>query len=95
MIENILDILVPVSFGAVGLGMLFCFIRLVKGPTLSDRVVAIDTFSTNIIAILGLLCILTRNAIYFDAVLVLSVLGFVGTVAMAKFLAVGNRIFDK
>jgi len=88
-------IILLISFSGLGLGIIFCFIRLVKGPTLPDRVVAIDTFTNNVIAILALLCIAMDNSVYFDAVLVLSALGFVGTVTMAKYLAMGNKIFEE
>ena len=69
--------------------------RLLIGPTLPDRVVAMETMSTVIIAMIAVYCMKENNAIFYDAILVLSILGFVGTVSMAKFLGKGGRIFGE
>jgi len=82
------------AFVLLALALAFCFYRLIYGPTLADRVVAMDTISTVTIAMIAVYCIKESNALFYDAILVLSILGFVGTVAMAKFLAKGDNIFE-
>jgi len=84
-----------VSFILLAVALAFCFYRLMVGPGLADRVVAMDTISTVTIALIAVYCIKESNALFYDAILVLSILGFVGTVAMAKFLAKGDNIFEQ
>lgn len=66
--------------------------RLVRGPTVLDRVVALDTLTINTIALLVLLGVLRESALYFEAALLLAMVGFVGTVALSKFVLRGNII---
>ena len=66
--------------------------RLVRGPALHDRVLAIDTLYVNTIALLVLLGVRYDTQAYFEAALVVALLGFVSTIALAKFLVRG-RIF--
>lgn len=84
-----------IAFIVLAVSLAFCFYRLIIGPTLPDRVVAMDTISTVIIAMIAVYCMKENNAIFYDAILVLSILGFVGTVSMAKFLGKGGRIFGE
>lgn len=91
MIETAANVCLLFLLGAV----LLCGWRLVRGPTLPDRVVAADTISINVIAMIVIYSIREHTSIYFDAVLVLSVLAFVGTLTMAKYLARGDMIFDE
>ncbi|MFQ5588955.1 MAG: monovalent cation/H+ antiporter complex subunit F [Nitrospiria bacterium] len=84
-----------IAFMVLAASLLFCFYRLISGPTLPDRVVAVDTITTVIIAMIAVYCVKESNAVFYDAILVLSILGFVGTVSMAKFLGKGGRIFGE
>ena len=69
-----------------------CLYRIVVGPSAADRAVAFDTLSNTIIGMVCVLCVLWDSALYFDAVWILTLVGFIGTAAMAKYLARG-RIF--
>ena len=84
-----------IAFIILAISLAFCFYRLITGPTLPDRVVAMDTITTVIIAMIAVYCMKESSAIFYDAILVLSILGFVGTVSMAKFLARGEKIFGQ
>lgn len=66
--------------------------RLLRGPSVLDRVVALDTMSINAVALLVLLGVLRGSALYFEAALVIAMVGFVGTVALCKFMLRGNII---
>ena len=66
--------------------------RLVRGPGLEDRVMALDTLYINAVALLLVYGIELRSDLYFEAALLIALLGFVGTVALAKFLQRGDII---
>ena len=83
---------VQIGLGMLGLSLALCFIRLVKGPTTADRVVAADTLATNILGVIALFAILSGEELFIIAVLALAILSFVGTVVYAKFLERGKII---
>jgi multicomponent K+:H+ antiporter subunit F len=68
--------------------------RLLRGPDAADRILALDTMYTVSMALLVLLGIRFDTALYFEAALVIAMLGFVGTVALAKYVARGGIIED-
>ena len=69
-----------------------CLYRIVIGPGAADRALAFDTLSTVIVGMVCVLCILWNSTLYFDAVWILTLVGFLGSAAIAKYLARG-RIF--
>jgi len=70
----------------VGLAMLLALWRLLRGPTLPDRILALDTLSVTAIAELMLFGMYIDSAIYFEAALVIAMLGFCSTVVLSKFV---------
>lgn len=66
--------------------------RLMKGPALVDRILALDTLYINTIALLVLLGMQRATAMYFEAALLIALLGFVGTVVLSKFLLRGRIV---
>jgi multisubunit Na+/H+ antiporter MnhF subunit len=66
---------------SVGLG----FVRLAKGPTLADRVVALDMMTVIIVAFCGLYAIYSDVSAFLDVGIVLALVGFLATVALARF----------
>lgn len=66
--------------------------RLFRGPDLPDRILALDTIYINSLALLALLGIWHDTPFYFEAALLIAMLGFIGTVAAAKFLLRGDII---
>jgi multicomponent K+:H+ antiporter subunit F len=77
---------------AVAVAMLLNLYRLALGPDVVDRVLALDTIVVNSIALIMLLDIALGTDIYFEAALLIAMLGFVSTVAFCKFLLRGNVI---
>jgi len=73
----------------ISLGALFALIRFIKGPTTSDRVVALDTLSAMLIAVLVLLAFVFERYIYIDVSLIYAVLGFIGIITIARYLEGG------
>lgn len=87
-----LSLAIDLSLALVALSMALCFLRLARGPDLPDRVLALDTLSVNAIAFLVLFGLRTRTNLYFEAALLIAMLGFVATVAFAKYLLRGDII---
>jgi multicomponent K+:H+ antiporter subunit F len=83
---------IPIAYALVSLALLLSFWRLLKGPDAPDRILALDTLYVNTIALLVLLGIHLGNAIYFEAALLIAMMGFVGTVALCKYLLRGDII---
>ncbi|UUL81316.1 K+/H+ antiporter subunit F [Sphingomonas qomolangmaensis] len=85
-------IALQVAAGAVALSLLFNGYRLLKGPALGDRIVALDTMVINVIAVIVLIGMMGDTATYFEAALLLAMVGFVSTIAYCKFLLRGDII---
>ena len=83
---------IPVAYALVVLALLLSFSRLVRGPTAPDRILALDTLYVNTIALLVLHGIHLGSAVYFEAALLIAMMGFVGTVALCKYLLRGDII---
>lgn len=76
----------------IALAMTFTAWRLLVGPRAQDRVLALDTLYVNALILLVLNGMRTGVTLYFEAALVIGMLGFVATVALAKFLLRGEVI---
>lgn len=76
----------------VALAMLFAVYRLLRGPRAQDRVLALDTLYVNALILILTVGIRSGSTLYFEAALVIAMLGFVATVALAKFLLRGEVI---
>lgn len=87
-----LAIVLPLAFAMVALSVVMNLWRMVKGPDATDRILALDTLTINAIALVLMLGIALNSAFYFEAALILAMMGFVGTVALCKFLLSGNII---
>ena len=77
---------------AVGFGLVLCAWRLLRGPEATDRVLALDTMYVNIVALVVLLGLRQGTQLYFEAALLIALLGFVATVALARYLVRGDVI---
>ena len=76
-----------VACGLMILAALFCaFIRLLRGPTLADRVVALDFVTMLLVAFLTLFALAARRDAFLDAALALALVAFLATVAFARFI---------
>ncbi|NPA68854.1 MAG: cation:proton antiporter [Chlorobi bacterium] len=78
-----------IIISVISLGAIFAFIRFIKGPTASDRVMALDTLSVMLIAVLVVLGFLMKRYIYIDVSLIYAVLGFIGVITIARYLEGG------
>ncbi|WP_372993243.1 K+/H+ antiporter subunit F [Sulfitobacter sp.] len=80
------------AFVAVALSQLLAMLRLVKGPNTGDRILALDTMVINAIALIILLGMRLGTQIYFESAMIIAMLGFVSTVAIARFVLRGDII---
>jgi len=87
-----LAIVIPVSFALLGIAFLLTVVRLVRGPSLPDRVLALDTLNVNAIALIVVYGIQLRSTLFFEIALLIAVTGFIGTVALTKYLQRGDII---
>ena len=76
----------------VGIAMLLCGVRLLRGPSPVDRVLALDTLYINVVALVVLLGIQRRTPLLFEAAMIVAMLGFVSTVALGRYLSRGDVI---
>ncbi len=76
----------------LGAAMMCATYRMVAGPRAQDRVLGLDTFITNAMLIMLTFGIQTGRTLYFESALIIALLGFVGTVALSKFLMRGEVI---
>ncbi len=88
----LLDYSLIVAFGILTLGQILSMVRLVIGPTSSDRILALDTMVINALGLVVVLGIKQGVQIYFEISLLIAMLGFVSTVALARFILRGDII---
>ncbi|WP_135533273.1 MULTISPECIES: monovalent cation/H+ antiporter complex subunit F [Halostella] len=69
-----------------------CGYRVIRGPTVPDRVVALDAIATNVVAIAVLFALKTGRGLFVTVSLVLAIIGFLSTVIVAKFVTEGDII---
>jgi multicomponent K+:H+ antiporter subunit F len=87
-----LDVSITIGLGMIVVAMLLNLWRLVTGPELTDRILALDTFYINTIALLMLMGIRIGSDIFFEAALLIAMMGFIGTVAFCKYILRGDII---
>lgn len=75
------------------ISLILFLVRIFIGPTISDRIMGLDAFGVTLVGFIGVVMILQDTIAYSDVVLVLSILSFVGTIAMTKFIERG-AVFD-
>jgi multicomponent K+:H+ antiporter subunit F len=86
----ILDAVMPWVMVALALALALSAWRLLRGPSLPYRALALDTLYINALALLVVLGLWLETKAYFEAAMLIALLGFVGTVALCKFVARGD-----
>ncbi|MCU4676787.1 K+/H+ antiporter subunit F [Catenovulum sp. 2E275] len=87
-----LSTVIIVVFAMLGIALLLNIWRLIKGPSVPDRILALDTMYINTIAVIVLYGLHNDTSLYFEAALLIAMLGFVSTVALCKYLLRGDLI---
>jgi multicomponent Na+:H+ antiporter subunit F len=86
MESTLLNISLLLIFGMLLLAFVLAFIRMLKGPDMTDRIVAMDLIASVTMAFILSYSVLVNKAIYFDIVIVISLISFIGTVAVSTYL---------
>ncbi len=87
-----MSLVLTVCLAALLASGMLCLYRMLRGPTTADRAVAFDSLAAVFIGIICVLGVWWDSALYFDAIWILMLVGFLGSAAIAKFLERG-RIF--
>ncbi|GJL75009.1 K+/H+ antiporter subunit F [Nitrosomonas sp.] len=87
-----LAISIQIALALVTAAVAMSFWRLLRGPDAPNRILALDTLYVNTIAILVLFGIHLGSALFFEAALLIALMGFIGTVALCKYLLRGDII---
>jgi multicomponent K+:H+ antiporter subunit F len=88
----LLEIALVVTLIALALGQILSMVRVVIGPTPGDRILALDTMVVNALGVVVVIGIHQGLQIYFEVSLLIAMLGFVSTVALARFILRGDII---
>lgn len=83
--EAFLDLCVRLGFVMVMTALVIGFVRLAIGPSLADRVVALDMMTITIVVFCGIFAVFTGEASFLDVAIVLALIGFLATVALARY----------
>ena len=81
-----MSLAIDLAMLAFAVAMLLALIRLLRGPAATDRVLALDTLYINAMALLILFGMKLDTAMYFEAAIIIAMLGFVATIVLAKFI---------
>jgi multicomponent K+:H+ antiporter subunit F len=92
MSATILAVAIVLAQVALALAMLLAVLRMIRGPRAQDRVLALDALYVNTMLLFLTLGLRTGTVFFFEAALIIAMLGFVATVALAKFLMRGEII---
>lgn len=87
-----LEITLPIAFAIMAAALLLNMWRLLKGPDVTDRIVALDTLYINTIALIVMLGVSLDTLAYFESALLIAMMGFIGTVTLCKYLMRGSII---
>jgi len=85
-----LNAISQITLVMLGLALLVAFIRLVKGPTLPDRIVAMDLFGVLVVGLIVVLAGWSGVRATLDAAIVIALVGFLGTIAYATYVERGD-----
>ena len=83
---RVLAVVEPVVFVMIGVALLLVFVRLARGPSLSDRVIALDLMAVLAVGLIAMVAFEADQAVFLDAAIVLALVAFLGTVAFARYL---------
>jgi multicomponent Na+:H+ antiporter subunit F len=85
-VTDVLKTISSIVLGGLAIGILLCLVRIVRGPTLPDRVVALDVAMYCAIGVIVTYAIRTEQQVLLDVAIVLALIGFLGTIAFAWYL---------
>ena len=85
-----METVILISQVIMGLALVLTFVRVVRGPSLPDRVVALELFSTTVVGLVGVYAIRSGVSSFLDAAIVIALMGFLAAIGFARFLERGG-----
>ena len=85
-----METVILISQVIMGLALVLTFVRVVRGPSLPDRVVALELFSTTVVGLVGVYAIQSGVSSLLDAAIVIALMGFLAAIGFARFLERGG-----
>ncbi len=90
MTGTVPDIVLSIAFAFLMIAMIITLIRLFKGPSVNDRIAAMDLIASIIMGVILVYLVLINNAMYFDVPVIISLISFIGTIAVSTYLKQKN-----
>lgn len=84
--DEIIEHATTVGLALLTIALLLTFVRLARGPTVADRILALDTMTTLAVGYITVIAIRTGFMLYLDIAIALALVGFLSTIALARFL---------
>ncbi len=88
---TLFNLFMTILLTILALSMALSALRLLRGPSIPDRALAFDVIMVHVVGLIALYAILVREALLIDAVIIVAVLGFLGTVAIARYVERGDE----
>lgn len=89
-VSDVLETALNIAVFLVGIASVLSLWRLLIGPKVPDRILALDTLYVNTIALVILFGLRQGSMLYFEAALLIAIMGFIGTIALSKYLLRGD-----
>jgi multicomponent Na+:H+ antiporter subunit F len=83
---QVLAVAETVAYGMIALALLLVFARLARGPSLADRVIALDLMAVLAVGLIAMVTLESNQPVFLDAAIVLALVAFLGTVAFGRYL---------
>ncbi len=83
------EILLNIALVCLSVSTIAYLYRVIKGPSISDKVIALDAIGVNLVGITAITSIILRSNSFLEVILLIAIVAFVGTVAFSKFLEKG------
>lgn len=81
-----MNVVTDIAFGGLALSALLCVARLIRGRSVADRIVALDLLLVITVSGIAVLAVATGSGVFLDVLMVAALLGFVGTVTVARYM---------
>lgn len=92
MLTGFFEVVILTVFGILLLSLALSFVRVVRGPTLPDRVAALELVNVLTVSFIAVYTVWSREVAFIDAAVALALIAFVSTVAFARFAERGERL---
>ncbi|HEY4624210.1 Na(+)/H(+) antiporter subunit F1 [Solibacillus sp. FSL R7-0668] len=84
-----IDLILKASLLLFMVAIALSLVRVIKGPSLPDRAIALDTIGVNLISAIAIISIVLKTKAFLEAILILGILAFIGTIAFSKYIERG------